>query len=102
MVPRTTRRKNDTTVSGKLYLALELSQAEWKLGFTIGLGQAPRLRSLEARNVEGLKREIEQAKERLGLAQEAGVCSCYEAGRDGFSRRTSGRCGCIAIWRRLG
>jgi len=43
MVPKTTSRKNDTPVSGRLYLALELSQAEWKLGFTIGLGQAPRL-----------------------------------------------------------
>lgn len=84
MVPKTTRKKDDTPVSGRLYLALELSQAEWKLGFTIGLGQAPRLKSLEARNVKGLKREIEQAKERFGLAKEAVVLSCYEAGRDGF------------------
>ena len=84
MVPKTTRRKNDTPVSTRLYLALELSQAEWKLGFTIGLGQAPRLRVLNARNVAGLKREIEQAKERFGLAKEAAVLSCYEAGRDGF------------------
>jgi transposase len=75
---------NDTTVSRKLYLALELSQAEWKLGFTIGLGQAPRLRVLKARNLDGLKREIELAKERFGLSKEAAVCSCYEAGRDGF------------------
>ena len=84
MVPKTTRRMNDTTVSRKLYLALELSQAEWKLGFTIGLGQAPRLRVLKARNLDGLKREIELAKERFGLSKEAAVCSCYEAGRDGF------------------
>lgn len=83
MVPKTTRKMTDTPVSGRLYLALELSEAEWKLGFTIGLGQAPRLRSLPARNLEGLKREIEQAKERFGLA-EAAVLSCYEAGRDGF------------------
>ena len=80
MVPKTTRKWNDTPVSARLYLALELSQAEWKLGFTIGLGQAPRLKSLEARNVKGLKREIEQAKERFGLAKEVAVCSCYEAG----------------------
>jgi transposase len=84
MVPKTTRRKNDTPVSAKLYLALELSQAEWKLGFTIGLGQAPRLRSLKARNLNGLKREIHLAKERFGLVQETEVFSCYEAGRDGF------------------
>ncbi|HEU0291684.1 MAG TPA: IS110 family transposase [Anaerolineales bacterium] len=84
MVPKTTRQTNNTTKTGKLYLALELSQAEWKLGFTIGLGQAPRLRSIKARKVDGLQREIEQAKVRFGLPKETEVCSCYEAGRDGF------------------
>ena len=84
MVPKTTRKRNDTTLSPRLYLGLELSQAEWKLGFTIGLGQAPRLRSIQARNLKGLSREIEQAQERFGLSQEAAVVSCYEAGRDGF------------------
>ena len=84
MVPKTTRKRNDTPICGRLYLALELSQAEWKLGFTIGLGQAPRLRSIPARKVEALQREIEQAKVRFGLPKEAAVLSCYEAGRDGF------------------
>jgi transposase len=84
MDPKTTRKTNDTPVWGRLYLALELSQAEWKLGFTIGLGQAPRLRAIQARNLVSLKREIEQAKERFGLPKEAAVVSCYEAGRDGF------------------
>jgi transposase len=65
-------------------MALELSNAEWKLGFTIGLGQAPRLRILKARNLDGLEREIELGKERFGLPKEAAVFSCYEAGRDGF------------------
>lgn len=84
MVPKTTRKANNTPVSGRLYLAMELSEAEWKLGFTIGLGQAPRLRNTPARNLDRLKREIEQAKERFGLPSEAEVVSCYEAGRDGF------------------
>jgi transposase len=84
MVPKATRKQNDTPVSGRLYLALELSEAEWKLGFTIGLGQAPRLKNIKARNLESLKREIEQAKIRFGLAKEVAVFSCYEAGRDGF------------------
>lgn len=84
MKTETTHQTNDTTVSSKLYLALELSNAEWKLGFTIGLGQAPRLRILKARNLDGLEREIELAKERFGLPKEAAVFSCYEAGRDGF------------------
>jgi transposase len=84
MVPKATRKKNDTPVCAKLYLALELSQAEWELGFTIGLGQAPRLRSIPARNLKSLRSEIEQAKVRFGLRQESEVVSCYEAGRDGF------------------
>jgi transposase len=84
MVPKTTRKMNDTPVLGRLYLAFELSEAEWKLGFTVGLGQTPRLKSIQARNVKALQREIEQARERFGLAAEATVWSCYEAGRDGF------------------
>ena len=84
MVPKTTYTVNNTPVSGRLYLALELSQAEWKLGFTVGLGQAPRLRTLKARELDGLKHEIEQAKVRFSLPKEAVVLSCYEAGRDGF------------------
>lgn len=84
MVPKTTRKANDTPVSGRLYLAMELSEAEWKLGFTVGMGQAPRLRSMPARNLAVLKCEIEQAKERFGLPAAAEVVSCYEAGRDGF------------------
>jgi len=102
MVPKTTRTRNNTPVFGKLYLAFELSESEWKLGFTIGLGQAARLRAIKARSLEGLKREIEQAKVRFGLPKETAVLSCYEAGRDGFSRRTSGRCGYIVIWKHKG
>lgn len=84
MVPKMTQQTNDTTILWKLYMALELSNTEWKLGFTIGLGQAPRLKTLKARNLEGLKREIQLAKERFGLPATAIVLSCYEAGRDGF------------------
>jgi transposase len=84
MVPKMIQQTNDTTILSKLYMALELSNTEWKLGFTIGLGQAPRLKTLKARNQEGLKREIQLAKERFGLPATAIVLSCYEAGRDGF------------------
>jgi hypothetical protein len=76
MVPKTTRKKNDTPVSAYLYMALELSQEEWKLGFTIGFGQAPRLRSLRGGDLAGLLKEIRLAKERFGLGAEAVVGSC--------------------------
>jgi transposase len=79
-----TTQTNDTTNSQNLYMALELSNAQWKLGFTTGLGQAPRLRSLEARDLFSLEKEINLAKERFSLVESCMVMSCYEAGRDGF------------------
>jgi len=67
-----------------LYLAFELSSSTWKLGFTIGHGQRPRERNISARDLKALEWEIDQAKKRFGLPQDAPVLSCYEAGRDGF------------------
>jgi transposase len=79
-----TTQVNHTTFTPNLYMAMELSNAEWKLGFTVGLGQAPRLRSLAAREMAGLREEIRLSKVRFGLPESAPVISCYEAGRDGF------------------
>jgi transposase len=84
MKPETTRTINDTPFSQNLYMAIELSNEKWKLGFTIGFGQAPRERNLEARDLTALAQEIRMAKERFGLPKSAPVLSCYEAGRDGF------------------
>jgi transposase len=70
--------------SASLYLAFELGWNEWKLAFTTGLGQAPRMRSVPARDRQAVLDEIARAKERFGLPPAAPVHSCYEAGRDGF------------------
>ena len=67
-----------------LYLAFELSDQDWKLGFTVGLGQPPRQRKIAAGDTTALKQEIALAKQRFGLPADAPVLSCYEAGRDGF------------------
>ena len=76
---------DSTTPSGPvLYLAFELSWKSWKLAFTVGAGQKPRLRSLTAGDLTALGLEIKRAKERFGLPPDAPVISCYEAGRDGF------------------
>ena len=83
MEPKTTQT-NHTMISQALYLALELSNSKWRLGFTIGLGQSPRLRTINACDLRGLKEEIRMSKTRFGLPEEAPVISCYEAGRDGF------------------
>ena len=67
-----------------LYCALELGWNTWKLAFTIGAGQKPRIRTIRARALDVLLAEIEAAKARFGLPGAAKVVSCYEAGRDGF------------------
>jgi transposase len=67
-----------------LYLALELGWNTWKLAFTIGRGQKPRVRTIAARNPEAFLAEIKAAKKRFGLPEDTQVVSCYEAGRDGF------------------
>ena len=67
-----------------LYLTFELGETRWKLGFTTGLGQRPRERTIAARDVRRVAEEIGRAKARFGLAAAVPVVSCYEAGRDGF------------------
>jgi transposase len=80
-----THATDSTTPAGPvLYLAFELGWNSWKLAFTVGAGQKPRLRSLPARSLVGLGLEIQKAKDRFGLPADAPVLSCYEAGRDGF------------------
>jgi transposase len=65
-------------------VAFELGWSEWKLAFTTGAAQKPRLRTIRARDLKTLDIEIARAKERFGLPKTCAVLSCYEAGRDGF------------------
>lgn len=67
-----------------LCMAIESGASEWKLYFSIGLGQHPRQRTVPARRLDWLTAEVERAKKHFGLAADAPVASCYEAGRDGF------------------
>jgi len=67
-----------------LLMAMELGKYEWKVGFTTGLGQRPRRRTIRTDHWQRLADEITTAKHRLGLAPDAPVTSCYEAGPDGF------------------
>ena len=65
-----------------LYLAMELSNREWKLAF--GDGRQERQVTIPARDQARLRQAIAQAKAKLGLPADAPIYSCYEAGRDGF------------------
>jgi transposase len=74
--------KENTKKETELYMALELSQNKWKLGFSDG--NKMRFKSIDARNLEQLQEEIAEAKLRFHLDDDVRIVSCYEAGRDGF------------------
>lgn len=82
--PTTPRMTQDSLSQSTLYLAFELGKNTWKLGFTIGMAQQPRERTIPAGALETLQKEITRAKQRFGLPEDASLVSCYEAGRDGF------------------
>jgi transposase len=80
----TTSAAGSKDSTGSLYVAFELSSGTWKLAFTVGRGQRPRVKGIRAGDVKAVVREIRAAKKRFGLAEGCRVLSCYEAGRDGF------------------
>lgn len=79
-----TRGTESTSVGPYLLMAFELSERTWKLGFTTGRGQRPRLREIPAGAVARVVADVARAKVRFGLPPAAPVVSCYEAGREGF------------------
>lgn len=81
---RKTTQQQFIEKSSVLYLAFELSNKKWKLGFSIGLGQKVRIRTIDSGDLAALKSEIGLAKKRFQMPEQTQVMSCYEAGRDGF------------------
>lgn len=84
-----TLRGKDTGNVGVLHMAMELSEATWKLLFSDGRvkpnGQLRvHQQAIESGDWLDLDRAVGQAKERLKLDPAAPVVSCYEAGQDGF------------------
>jgi transposase len=79
-----TRTIEATAIESSLFVSFELGESSWKLAFTVGLGQRGRLRTVVARDLAAVRREVAQAKGRFGLPATCSVKSCYEAGREGF------------------
>lgn len=71
-------------VANVLYIAFELANDKWLLAFATQAAEKPRFRQMPARDLDRLDEEIAKAKVRFGLAPDAAVRTCYEAGRDGF------------------
>ena len=78
-----TARGKDTRTVGELYMAVELGEKNWKLSLSDGAHSASRY-TVSAGDTAAVLECITKAKARCGLPPEAGVHSCYEAGRDGF------------------
>jgi transposase len=64
-------------------MAFELGEKNWKLSLGDG-ARGPSRYTVSAGDITALLECIGKAKARCGLAPEASVHSCYEAGRDGF------------------
>jgi transposase len=72
------------TTPRSLYVALELGCDKWVLASATQAAEKPRFRTVPARDLAKFQEEIAKAKTRFGLPADAPVCTCYEAGRDGF------------------
>src|SRR6516164_838774 len=84
MTATTQREESIATAGGRLLMAIELGRREWKVGFTIGVGQRTRRRTVPADVWARIHEEIAAARSRFRLPADTPVTSCYEAGRDGF------------------
>ena len=65
-------------VNTTLYMAMELSNSQWKLGF--GNGTKLRRKTIDARDRQRCLEEVALAKVKLKLPEDAAVVCCVEAG----------------------
>jgi transposase len=79
----TALQEKHTVEASELYMAFELGEKNWKLSLGDGV-RSPSRYTVAAGDTAALLGCIAKAKARCGLAPEARVGSCYEAGRDGF------------------
>ena len=84
MMTAATQNEHYNAHAPVLFMAFELSEKTWKLGFTISHGQPPRERTIAARDAKRLLNEVAHAKARLGLGATAPVVSYDEARREGL------------------
>src|SRR5262245_42210173 len=78
-----TARGQDTGPVSEMYMAFELGEKTWKRSLSAG-AHSPSRYTVSAGDTAAVLECITKAEARCGLPSEAGVHSCYEAGRDGF------------------
>jgi transposase len=80
----TTHTTPPVASSSTLHVSLDLGNTSWCLACAPAVSVAPRVRVLPARTLARLSTELASARQHFGLAPDAPVVLCYEAGRDGF------------------
>ena len=78
-----TRMSDCSKPQAVLYMAFELGEVKWTLGFTTGLRQKPRRRDVPARATFIVEQEIRKAKER--------TCTSVCCGSSSGCRWSTGR-----------
>lgn len=74
----------EESIAGAMLVAFELGWTNWKLGFASVKGEKPLVVTIRPRDLIALSEAFGKARKRLGLTDDCGVFSCYEAGREGF------------------
>lgn len=72
-----------TKIDSTMFIALELSNSQWKLAFAATRSSGVRVRNVAAGDLQAFEHEIRLAKAKFRLPDDAPVQTCYEAGRDG-------------------
>lgn len=67
-----------------LHVAFDLGNTTWTLASAPTLAVPSRVRTMPARDLPRLVRELEAAHRHFGLSMDTPIRTCYEAGRDGF------------------
>ena len=84
MITTAPQNEHDNAPEPVVLLACERSEKTWQLGVTLGHGQAPRARTMAARETPRLLNEVAHATARWGLGVTAPVVRCDAAGREGL------------------
>lgn len=79
----TVLQDQDTVIQADLYMSFELGDKKWMLTLSDGR-RGPSRCNVDAGDTAAVADCIRKAKQRCGLAAEAKVHGCYEAGRDGW------------------
>ena len=84
MMTTTTMLQGHDNKTPVLLVAIEMGLKSWRLAMMAQGGAKQRHKTVNGGDYAALSEALLEAKRKLGLAEDAPVILCYEAGRDGF------------------